>query len=274
MLMTRPKVNAEIRTITPEMAQEMLRNNPCNRSLSRTVVAAYQRDMELERWQVNGEGLQFDQNGALLNGQHRLTACVRANTPFRTLVVTGLAPDIRDTIDGGKKRTHGDRLQMRGVKNANVVSSTARMAWSLAYNRIRMPSLTPQDLDWFIDKYPQTHDSVAKCHLSFGGLQSAITTVHLVGTLLGYEDRADAMIDVWRSGVPDYSGCPMHVFREKLLKSRGTTQEITPDKKVMMLLSAWERFRHKKPTHYIRLAKEPEIKGWTPRFAGLDGIET
>ena len=61
----------------------------------------YAADMKAGRWQLNGEAIKFDKNGHLLNGQHRLHAVVRADTTIQMLVISGLDPETRTTMDSG-----------------------------------------------------------------------------------------------------------------------------------------------------------------------------
>src|SRR5262245_54107702 len=76
--------------ITPDLAQELLRQNENIRSIKQPVAMKYTADMLLDRWPLTGEPLIFDRDGKLRNGQHRLTACIRSDRPFVTLVVLGV----------------------------------------------------------------------------------------------------------------------------------------------------------------------------------------
>src|ERR1039458_6783003 len=56
-------------------------------------------EMEEGRYKYNGLPILFGSDGVLLDGQHRLTACVEAGVTFDTDVVFGLDPTVLDTID-------------------------------------------------------------------------------------------------------------------------------------------------------------------------------
>jgi hypothetical protein len=82
-------INQEV--ITPAMAQEYLKFNTENyRSINNVRVISYAADMKAGRWQLNGEGIKFDTNGTLIDGQHRLQAIVRAGVPIEMLVIRGI----------------------------------------------------------------------------------------------------------------------------------------------------------------------------------------
>lgn len=108
-------MNAYWKTITPEIAHEWLRGNTINRPVKQHYVRMLASDMELGRWKRNGETIK--RNGRLLlDGQHRLLACIMANTPFETLVVDGIDRDVFPTIDDGCPRSRIDTLAVAGEK--------------------------------------------------------------------------------------------------------------------------------------------------------------
>ena len=80
-------MRTEILTITPSMAEEMLSKNKSNRKLRNTVVNSYASQMASGKWHLTGQGITFGKNGQLLDGQHRLSAIVLANTAVEMLVV-------------------------------------------------------------------------------------------------------------------------------------------------------------------------------------------
>lgn len=117
--------------ITPKTAQVLLNKRKKNRSMTKTKVQALVRIMREGRWQPNGESIIFDGTGCLIDGQHRLTACVNSKMDIASYVVH-LSPGNNDskqvfsTIDTGKSRSGSDRLSIEGVKNPALVASTIR----------------------------------------------------------------------------------------------------------------------------------------------------
>lgn len=117
-------IKTEIKLFTPQEARNLLENhNPKNRPLSRVRVRQYAEEMKNRRWQLNGDSIRFDEYGNLLDGQHRLAACIEAQTVFRTMVIRGLPSEVMTTIDVGKKRTLADTLTLEGVTNAKAMSA-------------------------------------------------------------------------------------------------------------------------------------------------------
>lgn len=104
--------------ITPEMAALLLVRNKTNRAICRSHMVRLSRAISADVWQLNGESIKFHKDGTLIDGQHRLMACVKAEKPFNTSVciVDGNKGDIFNSIDTGRMRGGGDALSVRGVK--------------------------------------------------------------------------------------------------------------------------------------------------------------
>lgn len=103
--------------IDPEQAAAILKlsnaMNPRKIVLEHAMRIAEQ--IERDQWVPNGEAIIFDSTGSLIDGQHRLSACVLANKPIRSLVVRGVAPEARETIDVIQRaRTVHDIVRGRG----------------------------------------------------------------------------------------------------------------------------------------------------------------
>ncbi len=123
-------VTASVETITPDLAGKMLAANTNNRSLRRPLVEKYARDMAAGRWYFTGEAVKFGQDGALLDGQHRLAAVVKSGKPIQMLVVRQLKRDSQDVMDTGAKRTPGDALRLRGETGGGTLASVAKMIYT------------------------------------------------------------------------------------------------------------------------------------------------
>src|ERR1700757_3825044 len=76
--------------VTPELAAEWLRKNTHNRPLRRNVVEALARDIVAGNWVPTHQGVAFYDDETLFDGQHRLSAIVRAQKPVAVLVTFGI----------------------------------------------------------------------------------------------------------------------------------------------------------------------------------------
>ena len=130
-------------TITPEWAIEKLENhNPHNRKLSEGTVQAYAADMRNGRWVLNHQGLAFDVNGNLCDGQHRLWAVVFSGKSIEMMVTydlpveqekNGIVLNSMDTIDRGRFRQTGQQMQLHGIKNGALTAAACRNIGMMVY---------------------------------------------------------------------------------------------------------------------------------------------
>lgn len=119
-------------TVTPEVAAMWLAAyNDKNRSLRESYVTRLATDMSEGKWRGrNGEAIRFDTTGRLVDGQHRLRACIAADRSFDTLLVTGVDPEDYLTIGIGQRKSMADFLgPVHGEKNAVLLASTLRLVY-------------------------------------------------------------------------------------------------------------------------------------------------
>lgn len=133
-----------VETIVPEKANEWLgTRNPNNRRLRDSLWRQYAADMAAGRWRLNGQPIIFDEHGNLLDGQHRLQACVFSKASFESFVHRNIRQDVFYTIDAGAKRTNADHLHRAGVANAGIVSATARWLHKYHDGTLENPGIKP-----------------------------------------------------------------------------------------------------------------------------------
>lgn len=107
-------------TVTPEIASRWLRE--CNlvnyRKASAARVRAYSDLMASGEWiEAHPDGIQFDWNGYIGNGQHRLLALVASGKTLRMSVERGIDPAHFQATDQGIVRTLGDALGFSGFRS-------------------------------------------------------------------------------------------------------------------------------------------------------------
>lgn len=266
-----PLPEAAFVEITPEAAAELLLRNPKNRNYRAHHAAKMARDMKAGRFQMNGEPILIDRDGNVLDGQHRLHACVDSGIPLRTLLVTGLPPEVRETIDSGAARTIGDRFTMEGVPNAHTVAAAARLITGLANGRGYAASVTPSEAARILELHPGLVDSASKSHTAMPKMGSVLTAFHYVGTVVEDVSMADAFLGVFKTGVPFYrEGDPAHLLRERILRDRGGHHAVMAADLLPLLITAWKHFRAATPVKKLVPANEIAIEGWTTRELGLE----
>lgn len=114
--------------LTPGLAKLLLRRNKKNRNIRPATVTDYARDMATF-WPLNGEAIKIARNGDVLDGQHRLHACEKADASIATFIVGNLPPETQDTMDSGMRRTTADVLTLRDEDHSTALAAILRRVW-------------------------------------------------------------------------------------------------------------------------------------------------
>lgn len=136
----------EIVNVTPALAREWLSRMDSNRNVSTPRVEMYARDMKAGKWQLSPEGIQFDTQGQLTNGQHRLHAVVKAGVSVQMVVFWDVPASVKATLDTGRVRSAADMIRiLLGEKNAALKASVTRMLIRFNYAHLRRASVFSND---------------------------------------------------------------------------------------------------------------------------------
>jgi hypothetical protein len=129
-------VVVEAMCITPEMAASWLEANNHNRPTRRSHIEYLSREMAQGNWMFNGEAIKIAEDESVLDGQHRLMACIESGIDFHTMVVYGLDPAAFKTIDTGVQRSASDATILHHPEMPRAVARDCAAAakWT---NRIR-----------------------------------------------------------------------------------------------------------------------------------------
>lgn len=117
--------------ITPEIAEAMLLRNAGNRRPTYGTVLFYARQMIDGDWRKTGQGILIDENGRLLDGQHRLWAVLQTGVAVWLYVVTGIesSGNMFAFIDASKARTAADSLRTAGFNGvSSLIFQTIKLA--------------------------------------------------------------------------------------------------------------------------------------------------
>lgn len=110
-------------SMTPAAAAAILERNTKNRPVKQALVKQISADMSGGTFMFNGDAIRIAEDGALLDGQHRLLACVATQCPFPAILVEGLPRETQHTVDKGSKRTFGDDLGIAGISDSKKVAA-------------------------------------------------------------------------------------------------------------------------------------------------------
>ncbi len=117
-----------IQTMTPTVAAILVKDhNVHNRPISEVTVGAYADMMKRGEWTLTNQGIAFNGDGTLIDGQHRLKACAISGIAIPLEVSCGLDKEIITRIDGGRARQAHEALTMAGVGDAKIKETIARL---------------------------------------------------------------------------------------------------------------------------------------------------
>lgn len=239
-------------TITPDMAYAWLENpsfNIMNRPVRQSDVNNWAAIMRRGEWQLNGDSIRISKTGKLLDGQHRLYACIEANTEFQAYLIEGLEDEVFDSIDVGKKRSASDMLKihnkMAGIepmKHEGLIMAaiTTILEYKFGTWRERHSHVIThhEKLD-FLEKNPAIKDWVLKARVK-GTKRWENTYAANIGAVafLGskkYQMKADTFVIGFTTGNDLPVGSPISALRNRL----GAEKHYEKWDRMKLIIYAW-----------------------------------
>jgi hypothetical protein len=256
-------VPANVVTITPKMAEEMLGKNVKNRRVSKHTVEAYARDMISGSWKFTGEAIKFDRDGSLQDGQHRLLACIKAEQPFTTLIVYDLDADVQEVMDTGRLRTVADALTINGQAFATRIAGAARWLNTVKVGNELWKNrrVTHAEQMSILRRHPGIAESAAFVGNAYGMSPGLLTCIHYVGAnLLDNAPFANEFVTIFITG-NSYDGCAAHAWRERLMRMKAAKTPITHMHMYKGSVHAWNLFAAGKTVKFVRPPDSVEFDG-------------
>lgn len=272
---TPPGTKIKTLTITPELAEKWLGKNRKNRNISRATVDAYARDMKAGKWRLTYDPIRFDQEGLLIDGQHRLLACLQAGKPFDSLVVEGVAGEANDVIDSGYKRYPATVLAANGYTYATVIAAAAVNLLQLkstgdgVFRGSSKGRRTVSEIMGVLAKHPRLADSAEFIYNKHSGRfvfgpppALAVMMHYIIAHILKEPEKAEAFIGVFQTGQPAYKGDPAQVWREKIIRSRAAGTPMERNMQFRGIMHAWNLFaKRTKSDGAFKVPEEVSIDG-------------
>lgn len=236
-------------TVTPEMAKAWLGQNTGNfrRATSRTI-DAYAADMAAGRWDLNGESIKFHPDGQLVDGQHRLLACIKAQTPFTTIVMWGVTES--RNLDRQRKRRLADYLRHMNETNATNLAAAINVGykWEQGVYDTGRDDVNPtmdQALDW-LDVHPGIRDS-SRFVYRFTAPPTRITSAVLAPFHLRVSEKMPVDAEEFFEGLGrahgHAEGSPVLALRQWFL-NQATSSHSEPSQryKLAICILAWNHY--------------------------------
>ena len=233
--------------ITPSQAEHLLSKNQDSpqRRINDADVDKYAADMKAGRWKVTGEAVIISETDKILDGYHRLWACVCADKPFETMMVTGVPDEALHVIDTGRPRTLQNVFQINGRPETKTVLSAARVVGIVAHGETHATKYSYDAMVKVIAKHKGLAwiGSVAPAQGKV--VKGIVNGGVFAGLALGWEKSqktAEDAFDRLTSGAGMTSGDPILTLREHLLhnpigKGGGTRNGVHNCYRVLTALS-------------------------------------
>lgn len=242
----------------------MLGRNRKNRKVSQQLVQQLANDMATGNWKLNGETIVISDTGRLLDGQHRLLACLQADTTFETYVVVGVEEDVFDTLDCGKLRDGTSVFAMMEESSPAQLSGAATLLWKYENDALsKYKRVTNRHRVQILHDHPGLRDSMAKVQEM--EMQSIIpipvaTFLHYCGSIVNATKTHDFLASV-KSGLNLSDTDPAYVLREALL-ARAANKRIRYKNKhevIAYAIKALNASLSAKPIKRLKLGKKEEF---------------
>jgi hypothetical protein len=239
-------MNVTKETVTPKKAMEWLKRNVANRPLSPVAVGRYAKTMEQGLWKLNGDCIRFNGNGDLIDGQHRLTACIQSGKQFESYIVRGLQHDAFDTIDQGRRRSIGDVFARQGYKHYNTVAAAVRAIWRYENGWMQTrEGMRPDEANDILERHPGVHDAAQR---SCEARRPRLMSPGLLAFLMYQTRQSDESKSVkfW-TDVIDGEGLsktmPAYWLRERLMANTMSVTSLHQDVICALSIKAWNTFK-------------------------------
>ncbi|WP_234442739.1 hypothetical protein [Streptomyces sp. FxanaA7] len=191
--------------VSPQLATQWLTRNTSNRPLSKSTVQQLAGQIQRGEWQLTHQGIAFDEDDVLIDGQHRLAAIVKAGVTVPLTVTHGVPRTAFTVMDTGRKRTGRDALALAGEANATHLAAALRglhlyrtapnSAWSGG------SSVTSNDqLLNVLGEHPGVRDALHHGIALNRGCRITVTAA-TIGWYVTSEARPDIDQTAWEAGV-------------------------------------------------------------------------
>lgn len=252
--------------VTHDMAGDWLdyRSRPGTehqRKLSATKVNQYTAVMNAGNWKLHPQGLIFDTEGWLFNGQHRLQALRNSDlAELEFYIFPDQASDLFSVIDTGAVR---QARQLYNGKYASIITAAPRYLGAELGRYIT--TMTPQEQLLQVERWPEltTHANnaqAAQIKLRIPGAPHLAVMAQAERT--EYRDKLPSWWDGILHGIGLTAGDPRLQLRERYIHQRGRK---SPENVYNTIMKAWNLHARGERMQYLVWR---EVEGMIPIVGG------
>ena len=255
-------VTVAVETITPQVAAALLASNPNNRNLRVRQVDKWSRALQANEWQLNGESLKVSKSGQLLDGQHRLRACVGTGISMRVVVVRGLAENVMATVDVGSPRNMGDVLRLMGIENNRNLAAALSRLWMVRQDTWTNGIVSSLELLDLLDEEKFIIDSVKPGQNAWtvlGGSNAGLIVFDYLARQADGNEAVDAFWPRVMDGANLSSDDARLALRKNFSNAHGMKKRLTSKQQMGLLLKSYAYWKSGKTVAYLRFAENEEL---------------
>lgn len=117
------KPTMKLETITPAKAVQYLKCNTTNRKVRKRRIDRLVKAIVEGKWELTHQGIAFNCDGTLLDGQHRLSAIIEANMAVKMWVARHIDRNAMYAVDQGLIRRPLDIIGPLGLNHADEMTN-------------------------------------------------------------------------------------------------------------------------------------------------------
>lgn len=249
-------VTHKVETITPAIAEKILETNTKNRPLGSLTVNRLADQMKNGGWNFDASPIRIDDQGDLIDGQHRLWAVIQSDTTQEFLVVRGLDDSVMSTIDTGKSRRFSDVLSLhdRTADNLTVLAAIVGLVYRWEVKGARGGALRSAGQQQFIPYplqlafYDEHADRFKELAHRVGRLQSRGMAQSVIALALWLfedidKDDAEFFFERLHDGQGLEVGNAIYTMRQWKLRARDMSPAAPTEVQLAYLIKAWNAYR-------------------------------
>lgn len=265
--------SAKIVTMTPEWAEKLLDASEGSnwRKISGKQVEKLALAMKADQWDFNGESIVLNEKGHVIDGQHRLKACILAKKSFRVVLVEGVKSD--KNIDTGLRRTLAQLLSSLGYSYSSPLSAITKYTYAYDVMGLRntqvcgggsLPVSNKTLLDW-LKKEDGIHESAAlETHARGICHGSLICFVHHMASSYQSPAKADEFFSALVDGSGPSNSAPF-LLRNLVLTRKRRALTVSRHEFLILLIKAWNHWIQGETPQKLNLPSGKR-KGILPEF--------
>lgn len=241
-----------LQTITPEQAANLLATRAANRVLKAHHVAYLRRQIEEGLWRPTAGTLGMNEDGQLVEGQHRCEAIVEAGESVEIEVRRIAQSDVL-AVDTGTTRSAADLFAIRSIANPAQAAACIRIVASLrasvgkpAYNQRAGAMLSNEEL-WEILRADSRYVAAAEAgrilreHTPFVAA-SQLAALYYVFADAASPERARAFLDAVAFDSEVDTTALTYGLRRWLLRAEAQKRKPSKYHALVLFVSVWNRW--------------------------------